>query len=63
MKWALVLGQIAPGVPVWLTGPESKFPELPYVILPGNVGEEGTLTLVVRTLMGTEGGSRCREGD
>lgn len=52
-----------PGVPVWLTGPESKFPELPYVILPGNVGEEGTLTLVVRTLMGTEGGSRCRKGD
>jgi uncharacterized protein YgbK (DUF1537 family) len=32
------MGQIVSGVPVWLTGPESKFPDMPYVIFPGNVG-------------------------
>ena len=40
VKKALVLGQILPGVPVWKTGPESQFPDLPYVIFPGNVGSE-----------------------
>lgn len=35
---AIVMGQIVSGVPVWLTGPESKFPDMPYVIFPGNVG-------------------------
>jgi len=43
VKKALVLGQIVQGVPVWLTGPESKFPEMPYVIFPGNVGSETSL--------------------
>ena len=42
-KKALVLGQILKGVPVWLTGPESKFPSMPYVIFPGNVGDENAL--------------------
>lgn len=40
---ALVLGQICPGVPVWRTGPESKFPDMAYVIFPGNVGDENSL--------------------
>ena len=35
---ARVMGQILPGVPVWETGDESKFPHMPYVIFPGNVG-------------------------
>lgn len=43
VKKALVLGQIIKGVPVWLTGPESKFPGMPYVIFPGNVGDENAL--------------------
>jgi uncharacterized protein YgbK (DUF1537 family) len=47
VKRATVLGQIAPGVPVWQTGPESKFPLIPYVIFPGNVGEDATLRTVV----------------
>jgi uncharacterized protein YgbK (DUF1537 family) len=38
VKKALVMGQILPGVPVWMTGAESKFPNMPYVIFPGNVG-------------------------
>ena len=43
VKKALVLGQILKGVPVWLTGPESKFPNMPFVIFPGNVGDEAAL--------------------
>lgn len=38
VKRALVLGQILPGVPVWELGVETKFPGLPYVVFPGNVG-------------------------
>ena len=51
VKKAVVLGQPAPGIPVWQTGEESKFPGLPYVIFPGNVGEETTLRDVVKELM------------
>ena len=43
VKKANVLGQIKPGIPVWQTGEESKFPQIPYVIFPGNVGEDTTL--------------------
>lgn len=43
VKRALVLGQILKGIPVWLTGPESRFPNMPYVIFPGNVGSENAL--------------------
>ena len=47
---AMVMGQIAPGVPVWQLGAESRFPALPYVIFPGNVGDDDTLRCVVETL-------------
>lgn len=43
VKKAQVMGQILSGVPVWLTGPESKFPGMPYVIFPGNVGDRDAL--------------------
>jgi uncharacterized protein YgbK (DUF1537 family) len=52
VKRARVLGQIQPGIPVWETEPGSRFPGIPYVIFPGNVGEEGTLKEVVRILQG-----------
>jgi len=52
VKKATVMGQIKPGIPVWMTGEESKFPELPYVIFPGNVGEVTTLREAVEILMG-----------
>lgn len=52
VKKALVMGQIAPGIPVWLTGPESRFPSTPYIIFPGNVGEDDTLYQIVRDLIG-----------
>lgn len=51
VKRAEVAGQILPGIPVWLTGEESKFPKLPFVIFPGNVGNEDALLRVVETLM------------
>lgn len=51
IRKALVLGQAAPGIPVWLTGEESRFPEMPYIIFPGNVGERETLTGVCQTLL------------
>lgn len=51
VKRAKVLGQIKPGIPVWQTGEESKFPNIPYVIFPGNVGEQSTLKEVVEILL------------
>lgn len=52
VRKATVMGQIKPGVPVWMTGNESRFPGMPFVIFPGNVGEISTLREVVETLMG-----------
>ena len=54
VKQANVLGQIRPGIPVWQTGEESKFPLTPYVIFPGNVGEAETLREAVEVLTKTE---------
>lgn len=47
---AWVLGQICPGVPVWQTDSSSRFPGIPYVIFPGNVGTKDTLFQAVQTL-------------
>ena len=51
VKRAVVMGQIRPGVPVWQTGEESRFPLTPYVIFPGNVGDVNTLREAVEILM------------
>lgn len=51
VKKANVLGQIRPGIPVWQTGEESRFPMTPYVIFPGNVGEITTLREAVEVLL------------
>ncbi|MBQ4234805.1 MAG: hydroxyacid dehydrogenase, partial [Firmicutes bacterium] len=50
VKRALVLGQILPGIPVWQTDPGSRFPGIPYVIFPGNVGDEDGLKRAVEIL-------------
>lgn len=47
IRKARVMGQIRPGIPVWMTGEESRFPGMPYVIFPGNVGEASTLREIV----------------
>ena len=51
VRRAIVMGQVFPGIPVWETGEESKFPRMPYVIFPGNVGGEETLLDIVRGLV------------
>ena len=43
IRKAKVLGQIQPGVPVWQAESDSRFPHIPYVIFPGNVGDDETL--------------------
>ena len=50
VRKAMVMGQIKKGIPVWMTGPESKFPDMPYIIFPGNVGEASTLREIVEEL-------------
>ncbi len=50
VKKALVLGQVAPGIPVWKIGSESKFPGMSCIIFPGNVGAVDTLRKIVETL-------------
>ncbi|MGM0816471.1 MAG: four-carbon acid sugar kinase family protein [Bacillota bacterium] len=52
VKRATVAGQIKPGIPVWQTGKESKFPFISYVIFPGNVGSKDTLKEAVEILEG-----------
>ena len=47
---AMVMGQISAGVPVWQLGPESRFPGLPYVVFPGNVGAPETLSQILSQL-------------
>ncbi|MBP5279293.1 MAG: hypothetical protein J6Z03_02320, partial [Erysipelotrichaceae bacterium] len=51
IRKALVLGQIEPGIPVWKALDEAKFPNIPYIIFPGNVGEDDTLKNAVRKLL------------
>ena len=48
---AYILGQIMPGTPVWRAGEESRFPGIPYVVFPGNVGDEDTLLEAVKKLI------------
>lgn len=50
-KRAIVQGQIIAGVPVWQLGEESKFPGLPYIVFPGNVGEDQSMSQVVEILV------------
>ncbi len=58
VKRAMVLGQILPGVPVWRLGLETRFPGLPYIVFPGNVGGPTALQAVVRRMK-----SERSEGD
>jgi len=50
MRRSKVLGQIQPGIPIWEMGEETKFPRLPYVVFPGNVGDKSTLQTIITKL-------------
>lgn len=52
IRKAKALGQIMPGVPVWQAQEGAKFEKIPYVIFPGNVGEDDTLKNAVEKLIG-----------
>lgn len=48
MTRAQICGQAAPGVPLWQCHDAfSKYAGVPYVVFPGNVGEDGTLAKLV----------------
>jgi uncharacterized protein YgbK (DUF1537 family) len=50
VRRAIVLGQLMPGVPIWRLGSESRFPHLPYIVFPGNVGVSQALATAVTQL-------------
>jgi uncharacterized protein YgbK (DUF1537 family) len=50
VKRAMVVGQILPGVPVWELGLESRYPGMPYIVFPGNVGGPDAMAEVVTGL-------------
>lgn len=50
IKRAVAGGQVRPGIPVWFTGTDCKFPRLPLIIFPGNVGTDDTLREIISQL-------------
>ncbi len=50
IKKAIVLGQIEQGVPVWKSLTEGKYYDVPYIIFPGNVGDDTMLLEVYQKL-------------
>lgn len=47
-KRAKIVGQALAGVPLWQLGPGSKHPGVPYIVFPGNVGDNKALAEVVK---------------
>src|SRR5690606_25089995 len=50
VRRAWVLGQLLPGIPVWRLGPESRYPDLTYIVFPGHVGDDQALLTIATTL-------------
>jgi uncharacterized protein YgbK (DUF1537 family) len=54
LRYALVRGQAAPGIPLWTADdPSSAHPGIPFVVFPGNVGGVDTLAELVAAYSGT----------
>jgi uncharacterized protein YgbK (DUF1537 family) len=48
--WTAILGLAAPAIPLWrCTEETSRFPDLPYVVFPRNVGNRSPLTKLVKS--------------
>lgn len=47
---AVIMGQIYPGIPVWKLGEGSRYPGMAFVIFPGNVGKDDTLSMMINGL-------------
>jgi uncharacterized protein YgbK (DUF1537 family) len=54
IKKAMVKGQVVAGVSVWQPGEDSRLSGFPYVVFPGNVGNDQTLYEVVQAFAGVE---------
>lgn len=50
IRRSLALGQVLPGVPAVRCDDQTKWPGLPLIIFPGNVGQEDALTQVCRSM-------------
>ena len=51
VRRAAVAGQMLAGIiPVWILPEDSEFPGIPYVVFPGNVGDEDSLKQVIEIL-------------
>lgn len=50
VRRANIAGQILPGVPVWQTGTASRYPDLPLIVFPGNVGTDNALVTLLSKL-------------
>jgi uncharacterized protein YgbK (DUF1537 family) len=50
VRRAMVMGQVLPGVPAWKLDLESRFPGVPYILFPGNVGDADALVQIHRLL-------------
>nr|XP_048329007.1 uncharacterized protein LOC107418532 isoform X2 [Ziziphus jujuba var. spinosa] len=48
-KCAKIVGQALAGVPLWQLGPESRYPGVPYIVFPGNVGDCKALAELVKS--------------
>ena len=59
VKAAEVLGQVVSGVPVWRLGRQALWPDLLYVVFPGNVGGDDGLLDVVEIMEGGGAPSRA----
>jgi uncharacterized protein YgbK (DUF1537 family) len=45
ISMARVAGQVIPGVPVIITGDDHFYPAMPFIIFPGNVGDDQSLSV------------------
>jgi uncharacterized protein YgbK (DUF1537 family) len=52
VRRAWVMGQAIPGVPIWRLGAEARWPDLVYVVFPGNVGGPNAVADMARILKG-----------
>lgn len=50
IRRTMAVGQVLPGVPVWRLGPNGRYPHLPYIVFPGNVGGDDALVKLVHLL-------------
>jgi uncharacterized protein YgbK (DUF1537 family) len=60
LRTARVVGQIHPGCSVVMTPEDHRLGAIPVVIFPGNVGDDESLTLVYRRLVGGSGSRQPR---